>query len=107
MVQNPYYQEALAVASVEVEKGKVLGIFKEHRKIYPILVAELAEVGEETGNLTGMLLKGATLYEEEVNQATKNLSTIIEPVLMVLIGVAVGFFAVSMIGPIYSLSEAF
>lgn len=108
VVQNPFYQDALAKAAVDVEKGKVLSVFfKENEKIYPILVTELAEVGEETGNLTGMLLKGATLYEEEVNQATKNLSTIIEPVLMVFIGVAVGFFAISMIGPIYSLSEAF
>ena len=91
---------------MEVEKGKCSEFLKKIGKIYRF-AAELAEVGEETGNLTGMLLKGATLYEEEVNQATKNLSTIIEPVLMVLIGVAVGFFAVSMIGPIYSLSEAF
>ncbi len=108
VVQNPFYQDALTKAALDVEKGKVLSeFFKANDKIYPILVAELAEVGEETGNLTGMMLKGATLYEEEVNQATKNLSTIIEPVLMVFIGIAVGFFAVSMIGPIYSLSEAF
>lgn len=108
VIQNPHYQDALDKAVADIPKGKVISsFFGEHEDLYPVLVAELAEVGEETGNLTGMLLKGATLYEEEVNQATKNLSTIIEPALMVLIGLAVGFFAVSMIGPIYSLSNAF
>ncbi len=106
VVQNPYYQTALAEAAKEIPKGKNLSVFfKDHENIFPVLVGEMAEVGEETGNLTGMLQKGASLYEEEVNQATKNLSTIIEPMLMILIGIAVGFFAVSMMGPIYSLSN--
>ncbi|MEK7504936.1 MAG: type II secretion system F family protein [Patescibacteria group bacterium] len=106
VVQNPVYQKALTEAAAAISKGEVLSnIFKAKEDIYPVLVGEMAEVGEETGNLTGMLEKGATLYEEEVNQATKNLSTIIEPVLMIIIGIAVGFFAVSMMGPIYSLSN--
>ncbi len=108
VLQNYYFQETLALAAVEVPKGKPLsGIFKAREDIYPILVGEFTEVGEETGNLPGLLQKGAVFFEEEVNQATKNLTTIIEPALMVLIGLAVGFFAVSMIGPMYSLSNAF
>lgn len=89
-----------------VEKGGTLSaVFKSHEDIFPILVGEMAEVGEETGNLPAMLLKGAVFFEDEVEQATKNLSTIIEPALMVVIGIFVGFFAISMLGPMYSLSE--
>ena len=107
VVQNHYYQAVVAQAAVAVEKGETLAAaFKQHEDLYPPLVGEMIEVGEETGKLSEMLLKGALFYEEEINQATKNLSTIIEPALMVLIGLAVGFFAVSMIGPIYSLSDA-
>ncbi|MEK7585111.1 MAG: type II secretion system F family protein [Patescibacteria group bacterium] len=107
VVQNHYYQGVIEAAGARVEKGETLSvIFKAHEDLYPVLVGEMAEVGEETGKLSEMLLKGALFYEEEVNQATKNLSTVIEPVLMIFIGLAVGFFAVSMIGPIYSLSDA-
>ena len=107
VIQNHYYQVIIALGATAVEKGQPLSTaFKAHENLYPVLVGEMIEVGEETGKLSELLLKGALFYEEEVSQATKNLSTIIEPLLMVLIGIAVGFFAVSMIGPIYSLSDA-
>ncbi len=108
VLANPFFQESLNQAVLEVTRGQPLSkIFRDYREIYPPLVGELVEVGEETGDLPKLLLKGALFYESEVNQMTKNLSTIIEPVLMVLVGAAVGFFAISMIAPIYSLSSSF
>lgn len=108
VLQNPFYKEALVEAGPIVEKGGTLSsVFQSRENIFPILVGEMTEVGEETGDLAAMLLKGAVIFEDDVDQTTKNLSTIIEPVLMVVIGAAVGFFAISVIGPIYSLTEAF
>jgi type IV pilus assembly protein PilC len=107
VLQNSYYKEVMAKAADSIQQGVNLStIFKQEGKLYPLLVGEMAEVGEETGNLSQMLTNGAEFYEAEVDQATKNLSTIIEPALMVFIGIAVGFFALSMIGPMYSLSDA-
>jgi len=107
VIQNSYYRAVLTDAVDSVQKGSPLSAtFKAHENIYPILVGEMTEVGEETGNLSGMMLKGAEFFEDEVEQATKNLSTIIEPMLMIIIGIAVGFFAISIIGPIYSLGNA-
>jgi len=107
VLQNDYYKEALKEAIEKVQKGVGLSAVIEAKgNLFPVLVGEMAMVGEETGNLPEMLMNGALFFEEEVDQATKNLSTIVEPALMVLIGLAVGFFAISMIGPMYSLSSA-
>jgi type IV pilus assembly protein PilC len=106
VLQNVHYQRVIGESADAIEKGKPLSeIFKANTKLYPIMVGEMMEVGEETGNLAKMLLDIASFYESEVDSKTKDLSTIIEPVLMVFIGGAVGFFAISMITPMYSILD--
>lgn len=104
VLQNSYYKDVLIKSEKIVEKGDPLStVFMAEQKLFPIFVGEMMNVGEETGRMAPMLVGVATFYENEVDQKTKDLSTIIEPVLMVFIGSAVGFFAISMIKPIYSI----
>lgn len=106
VVQNIYYKKILKDAIENVEKGAPLSeTFKSNSKFYPVMMAEMVQVGEETGKLADMLLQVSLFYEEEVESKTKNLSTIIEPFLMVIIGGAVGFFAISIITPMYKVME--
>lgn len=106
VVQNVFYKKILAEAAVRVEKGTALSeVFIERNDLYPILVGEMILVGEETGQIAGMLSELAIFYEDEVERKTKDLSTIIEPLLMVVIGVTVGFFALALIAPIYSIGD--
>lgn len=105
-LNNFYYQRTLIRAVEGVQKGINLSkVIYEEKKIFPVLVPQMIEVGEETGKTEEVLAKLADFYEEEVSQITKNLSSIIEPILMLLIGGAVGVFAVSIIQPMYSIME--
>ena len=107
VVQNSYFRDILTEARVKVEKGETISsVFLTKTNICPIFVGEMMSVGEETGSLPSMLMEVADYYENSVDQKTKDLSTIIEPVLMVIIGAAVGFFALAMITPIYSLMDS-
>jgi type IV pilus assembly protein PilC len=104
VIQNVYFRAVLENAKKTIQKGDLMSkIFEENEKLYPVFFAEMLSVGEETGKMDEMLLNVATFYEEDVDQKTKDMSTIIEPVMIVFIGAAVGFFAVSMIEPMYSL----
>lgn len=104
---NYYYQKALLGSVDEIQKGVSLSkVLSEHEDIFPILVSQIVQVGEETGKTETVLLQLAEFYESEVDQITKNLSAIIEPLLMVLIGSAVGFFAIAMLQPMYSMMDS-
>lgn len=104
VLQNHLYKTVLDNAKERIGRGETIArAFLDAESLYPPLVGEMIAVGEETGELSKMLLRLAIFYENEVAAATKDLSTIIEPVLMILIGAVVGFFAVSMISPMYSL----
>jgi type IV pilus assembly protein PilC len=106
VLQNVFYKEILRDAARRVEKGTALSeTFIERKDLYPILVGEMMLVGEETGSVAGMLGELAIFYETEVERKTKDLSTIVEPIMMVVIGGSVGFFALALIAPIYSISD--
>ncbi|MFC1721220.1 type II secretion system F family protein [Patescibacteria group bacterium] len=106
VMQNSYYKEVIAKSRERIQKGDPLSAsFKEAEHLYPILVGEIMEVGEETGKISDMMLEIATFYEGEVELATKNMTTIIEPFLMLIVGAVVGFFAIAMITPMYSMME--
>ncbi len=107
VVYAAIFTRVIDEAVADVKKGDPLSTaFAEHPNLYPILMSDMLAVGEETGNAVAMLQQIAEFYETDVAEKTKDLSTIIEPVLMLVIGTVVGIFAVSMIAPIYSLSSA-
>src|SRR3989344_1617647 len=87
VIVNHLYKSVLEDAADRIKKGEPLGkAFLDLKSIYPSLVGEMVGIGEETGKLSQMLLKLAQFYENEVSVATKDLSTIIEPILMLIIG---------------------
>src|SRR3989344_4954715 len=108
VLQNLYYKEVIATAETAVPKGESLSSTfgtKAAALLYPPFVAEMIAVGEETGKMPEMLLKLAEFYESEVDAVVKDLSTVIEPFIMLIVGAGVGFFALSMIQPIYEVGN--
>ena len=107
VVQNSYFRDVIAIAGKGVGGGEPLSAaFVRREDLYPAFVGEMMAVGEETGQVAEMLKRLALYYEDEVDRKTKDMSTVIEPFLMIFIGIAVGFFAISMITPIYQLSSS-
>lgn len=101
---NPVYANIFLGAEAHVKQGKLLSdYFSAHQRLFPPLVVSIMSVGEQTGELAAVLKEVASFYEGEVDQTMKNLTSIMEPVLMILIGLAVGALAISIISPIYSL----
>lgn len=103
---NVQFRASLEKAAAEVQKGSPLSqTIKLYPQLYPAMVGQMVQIGEETGTMGAILAKLAEFYEEEVANLTKGLAAVIEPILMVVIGAAVGFFAISMLQPMYSMMQ--
>ncbi|MFA6992274.1 MAG: type II secretion system F family protein [Candidatus Gracilibacteria bacterium] len=104
MLDNYLYRRALTEASEKVEQGGKIGESLElYPKLFPILFTKLIFLGEKTGTLETITEKAAELYERETDTKTKNLSVVIEPLLLVFMAGIVGGMAISVMLPIYQL----
>jgi type IV pilus assembly protein PilC len=105
-LNNYGYQHQLVDAAARLQKGTQLGVVLSEKNTleYPLLVSRMIAVGERTGKLDETLLYLADFYEEEIDSLSKNLSTLLEPLLLLTVGVVVGFVAIAIISPIYELT---
>jgi len=105
---NTVYKKALAEAAEKVKKGdKLAVIFKQYNKIFPPIIIQMIAVGEETGALEEIMDQVSDFYDEEVSQTLSNLPSIIEPILMLIIGAGVAVIAIAVMTPMYSLIDKF
>ncbi len=106
VVGNVYYKKVIADSALKVRGGSPLSfLFKKNPHLFDSIVVQMMEVGEESGTTDTVLSEVAHFYESEVDQTMKNLSSILEPVLMLVIGIVVGILAVALISPIYSITQ--
>lgn len=104
---NLAYRKALLRARECVLKGqRISEQFKGNKRLFPPMLSQMMVVGESTGNLSSTLEFLSQMYEEEIDEYTKRLTTLIEPILMIVMGLIVGFIAVSIITPIYSITQS-
>jgi type IV pilus assembly protein PilC len=104
---NYYYARALAAVGKGVSKGNKLSLsLEKYQDYFPDMLIRMLAIGEESGKLEETLAYLADFYELEVDNATKNLSTVVEPILLIVIGLGVGFLALSIITPIYGITGA-
>jgi len=104
---NVVFERSLKNAAEGVEKGLPLATMLAREQFFPPLLSQMVSVGEETGQLSEVLVKVARHFESESEHAVKNLTTAIEPLIMVVLGVGVLFLVLAIVTPIYSLTSSF
>ncbi len=105
-MSSAHYRRSIDDASQALRSGtSIAKVLEKNPELYPPLVQQMVNVGEESGTLDEVAGELATFFEEEVDQTMSNLSTIIEPVLLLVLGAAVAGMAVAILLPMYSLSE--
>lgn len=104
-VGNVIYQEALTEVAEKVKNGEILSIAIEDTGLFPPIVSQMLAAGEETGQIDTILVKVADYYDEEVDVAVNSISSIIEPIMVVVMGGMVGLVAASVMVPIAQMSQ--
>lgn len=106
-LDNRVYRHELRTAGETLRRGEFFSLYlARDPKMFPPIFANMVQVGENTGNLTENLEYLSSFYEEDVDEVLKNLNSIIEPFLLLFMGLLVGFMALSVVTPIYSISQS-
>lgn len=100
---NTVYMDATKVIQTEVSTGTSLTVAMQNAGIFPNMVTQMVSIGEESGSLDDMLSKVADFYENEVDDAVASLSSLMEPIIMVILGVLIGGLVIAMYLPIFKL----
>lgn len=106
-VENVVYRTALQDVNKQVEKGSSLSGSLSHYEMFPTILHQMMSVGEETGKLDEVLKKLSAYFEQESEHAIKNMTTAIEPMIMIVLGLGVGAMVIAVIMPIYNLTSQF
>jgi len=105
-IENPVYKRELEMITASVERGETIGEeLRKHPQLFSRISASMIGVGERTGKLSESLISMAEFTEREVDGMTRNLSTLIEPITLMFVGLLVGFVALSIITPIYQITQ--
>ncbi len=105
-MKNVYYRESLLAIARSVEQGKTISEgMKMYPKVYPPLMARMLSVGERTGNLTEISLKISDFYDKRLQAQINVMTSMLSPIILIVIGLAVGFVALAIIGPIYQFMD--
>jgi type IV pilus assembly protein PilC len=103
---NYVYFEATKKIQIEVSTGSSLVVSMQGTEVFPNMVLQMVAIGEEAGSLDGMLSKVADFYEAEVDDAVEALSSLMEPIIMVVLGTLIGGLVVAMYLPIFKMGQA-
>ena len=103
---NMVYQNAFTHIYKQVEKGFALGTALENEKLFPPILIQMTTVGEQTGHLDDTLSRISKYFEMESEMAVKTMTTLIEPLILVFLGLGVGFLVLAVITPIYNLTSS-
>lgn len=106
VINNVRYEESIMNLARQVEKGVPLSTQLLKEPVFPMLIGQMAAVGEETGELDKVLAKVADYYEKTTNDFSKGIASLIEPVILLIVGAAVAFMVFAIYIPIYSISQA-
>ena len=103
---NYVYLEATKKIQAEVSTGSALTVSMQNQNVFPSMVLQMCQIGEETGALDSMLGKVADFYEAEVDDAVEALSSLMEPMIMVVLGTLIGGMVIAMYLPIFKMGQA-
>ena len=105
VMNNGIYKESLKQVSSQIERGIPMSVPLSQNPLFPILLSQMIAVGEQTGKLDEVLKNLANYYQEETDNKMRGVTALVEPIIIIILGLGVGIMVFSVLMPIYNLAQ--